>query len=263
MGRTPPTDRAHSQLTAAIKCCSHSVGLPIRSWHLWLQQNAVGTNGVSSSNPPEQWEKGNMGSKCDRQMVLTNISQTLLVPYCVCKKHKKWKGVRHSTFQAQIHHITHPNARGHNYEGSQWSNSGIEREEEQERHRINWGIEKDRWTTHKVPKTITTPQPPQAITENRWVTFAVTSKPPHETQPTQRETNKRPTPRVVTPRPSITNTTVNKPTPPKNTTTKCEWEYSPESIKLKQYIRDATNSRARIPQGCQMNLCRQDHIECT
>jgi hypothetical protein len=46
---------------------------------------------------------------------------------------------------------------------------------------------------NKVPATITSPQPPQAITENRQVTFAATSKPPQETQPPQRETKERPT----------------------------------------------------------------------
>jgi hypothetical protein len=114
---------------------------------------------------------------------------------------------------------------------------------------------------NKIPATIRAPQPPQAITENRQVTFAETSKPPQETHPTQRETNKRQTPRVVTPHPSITNATVDKPIPNKIPPPNVE-ENSPESTKLKQLIRHATNSRARIPQCHQINLRRQDHIEC-
>jgi hypothetical protein len=112
-----------------------------------------------------------------------------------------------------------------------------------------------------VPTTITTPQPPKTITENRQVNFAATSKPPQETQPTQRETNERPTPRVVTPHPSITNAIVNKPIPQKIPPPNMN-ENSPESIKLKQHIRNATNSKARIPQRHQMNLRRQDHFKC-
>jgi hypothetical protein len=115
---------------------------------------------------------------------------------------------------------------------------------------------------NKVPATITTPQPSKAITENRQVTFAATSKPPHETQPTQRDTNKKPTPRVVTPHPSITNAIVDKPIPPKIPPPNMN-ENSPESIKLKQHIINVTNSRARIPQRHQMNLHRQDYTEHT
>ncbi len=113
---------------------------------------------------------------------------------------------------------------------------------------------------NKVPTTTKAPQPPQAITEYRQVTFAEASKPPQETQPTQRETNERPTLRVVTPHPSITNATGNKPIlqkiPPPNAK-----ENFLEIIKLQQLIRNTTNSRARIPQHHQMILHRQDHLE--
>ncbi len=112
---------------------------------------------------------------------------------------------------------------------------------------------------NKVPATITTPQPPNTITENRQVTFAATSKPPQETQPAQWETNERPTPRVITPHLSITNATVNKPKPKKISPPNMN-ENSPESIKLKQHIRNVTNSRGRILQRHQMNLHRQDPI---
>ncbi len=52
---------------------------------IWLQQNARGTNGMCSPNPQKQWEKRHMSSKCSGQMVLTNISWTLVVPYCHVK----------------------------------------------------------------------------------------------------------------------------------------------------------------------------------
>jgi hypothetical protein len=80
---------------------------------------------------------------------------------------------------------------------------------------------------------------------------------PREEATTPRVANpvNKPTPRVANP--------VNKLTPRVESTAPHEKakEISPERAKMRQLIRTMTNSRARIPQRHQMNLCQSQHNE--
>jgi hypothetical protein len=104
---------------------------------------------------------------------------------------------------------------------------------------------------NKVPTTANMVQP-KTTTDSRQVTFEETSKPPQETQQTPRVANKRQSPSMVMPSPSITKATIDNPmpneTPPLNAPPLNAKDHSTANIKLCHLIRAATNSRARIPQ---------------
>jgi hypothetical protein len=103
----------------------------------------------------------------------------------------------------------------------------------------------------------TTSEQSKATPDSRQVVFDETSKPPQETQPAPLVVNDRPSPRVIKPHTSITKATIDNPLHEKSQPPSIS-KISPANIKLRNLIQAATNSRARISQCHQMNLCRQE-----
>ncbi len=61
MGQTIATNSTYLEPVMTIKYCSNSLSLPIRSWSFRLWWNAIGTNGMCSTNSQKEWEKRIMG----------------------------------------------------------------------------------------------------------------------------------------------------------------------------------------------------------
>ena len=116
---------------------------------------------------------------------------------------------------------------------------------------------------NKIPaKPTTSPE------RNKRVTFEANAKPPQELQPVApRVVNKTPTPRVAieTPTPRMSTTrqskvkaTIDKPILTKERIRKKTVEDTPERTRLKEYLRSASDRRARIPQRNRPNPHRHN-----
>ena len=123
-------------------------------------------------------------------------------------------------------------------------------------------------------------KPTPTPTQSKRVTFEATAKPPQELQPTAprvvsemptpRVVNKTPTPRVAneTPTPRVSTTrqskvkaTIDKPILTKERIRKKTVDDTPERTRLKEYLRSASDRRARIPQRNRPNPRRHNPTE--
>ena len=93
---TVTTSRAYIRNDEANKCSAYNISICTHVQATWLQQNAISTNGVHSTDAQQTRHPKDLGQPCHRWVLCQNMQGTRQI---LVKKHKKHPKYLHGIFE--------------------------------------------------------------------------------------------------------------------------------------------------------------------